>query len=149
MTKGKEVMVKTEARLTFEEAARAMVQSSGDADAILLDILNADSVESILGNDTIGLTEMIAEPFTILSAVLRESDYEQGLPAFLVMQAERDNGDRIVITTGASTVVAQVVRMNQLAAFPVRVSSKKAEKPTAAGYYPLSLVKPPTKIEPF
>jgi len=136
---------------TFEEAAASMVADDPSADDMMLDILTAKTVEDVLGgsNNAIHLQDIIGKPFTIVKATLRESDYEAGLPAFVVLNVTFDDGTNGVVTTGASTVVAQCIRMHQLDAFPQRVNSYKSTKPTKAGYFPVQLVAADPIPEPF
>ncbi len=153
MAKGTEVAVpETPSELlakTFEEAAREMVADNNTSEEILLEILNAPTVADILGSTAIGLDSIIGQPFTIHKAELQKSDFEDGLAAYVVLHSEMDSGERCVITSGAQSVVAQAIRMNQLGAFPQRVSSKKAVKPTKNGYYPIELIAAPERPESF
>lgn len=133
--------VRSNSMRLFEEAAASMVADDPSADDMLVDILTATTVDDILGGNAIHLQDIIGTPFTINKATLRESDYDAGLPAFVVLNVTFDGGNNGVVTTGASTVVAQVIRMHQIGVFPQRVNSYKTTKPTKAGYYPVQLVK--------
>ena len=134
---------------TFAEAALSMVQPDSTSDEIVMEILTAETVDEILSSNAVGLQSVIGQPFTIDKAYLRESDFEDGLAAYLVMHVTMDNGEPLIVTTGAQSVVAQVVRMNQLGVLPYRVNSRKPDKPTEAGYYPISLCKAPALVESF
>lgn len=128
---------------TFADAAKEMVNEGATAESIALDILNANSVDDILGSTVIALSDIIGTPFTIHSASLNESDFADGLGAYVAMQVTFDDGTKSVVTSGATSVVAQVVSMHQKGYLPYRVSSRKPNKPTAAGYYPVSLCPAP------
>jgi len=133
----------THAMQLFQEAAASMVAEDPTSDDMMVDILTATTVDDILGgsNNAIHLQDIVGTPFTIDKATLRESDYDAGLPAFVVLHVTFDDGTKGVVTTGATTVVSQCIRMHQLNAFPQRVNSFKPSKPTKAGYYPIQLVK--------
>lgn len=111
------------------------------AEDIALRILSATTMDDILGTQPVSLKDVIGTPFTIRSISLHESDYEAGLPAYCALDATWDDDERVVITTGATTVVAQVIAMYRAGLLPARVSSRRANKPTADGYYPVSLCK--------
>lgn len=134
---------------TMEEAAASMVQEGATAESIALDILNADSIDDILGKTVIGLQDIIGTPFTIHSGRLNKSDFTDGLPAYVVMDVEFDDGTKGVVTSGAMSVVAQVIAMHKGGYLPYRVSSRKPNKPTADGYYPISLCPAEPAPEPF
>jgi len=50
-----------------------------------------------------------------------------------------DNDEEIVWTTGSVSVVAQLVKAFMLGALPLYATIRKAERPTANGYYPQHL----------
>ena len=144
MTKSTQVQTipqPTALQLTFAEAAKSMVAKSINSDDILLGILNATTIDEILESTTLGLQSIIGTPMTINRAQLHESDYADGLAAYVVMFVTFDDGTSTVVTSGAQVVVAQVVRMQMLDAFPMRCSSKQATRPTEKGYYPIALTK--------
>ncbi len=131
----------------MREAIRSMIAKSDvTAEEIALQIISADTLDGILGSTAIGLDDMIGVPFTIERVELRESEFADGLPAYAVMHATLDDGESVIITSGATSVVAQCVSMVQGGFLPVRVSSRKPSKPTANGYYPVSLCKAPAYI---
>ena len=135
-------------RARMAEAAESMVADVKTSAEITLDILNAKSIDEILGSTVIGLQSILGEPITIHSANLNQSDFEDGLGAYVVIHATRDNGDHIVVTSGSENVVAQVIAMHAGGHFPQRVEGAKSVKPTAKGYYPLRL-QPATTPEQF
>ena len=148
MAKSVEV-AKTALQITFQEAAKSMLAESISGDDILIDILNAPTVDDILGSEVVGLEALTGKPFTITKGTLRESDFTDGLAAYIVLNVTFDDGETAVVTSGSTSVVTQVVRMHQLGALPVRCMARKATKPTANGYYPMSLVKAPPALESF
>lgn len=76
----------------------------------------------------------------------RRSDIEgQGLPIYFIISATRlDTGERIVTTTGASTVIAQVANLAIRRTLDgAKVLCTETEKATRGGYYPMALVRTP------
>ena len=130
-------------RMTFEQAAESMIGETSTMDDIVVDIVNAETIDDILGGTAIGLESIIGQSFTINRAELRKSDFTDGLAAYVVMHVTFDTGETGIVTSGASKIVAQVVSMHQKGFLPYRVSSYKATKATEKGYFPMSLCKAP------
>lgn len=130
-------------RMTFAEAAESMIGETSTMDDIVVDIVNAETIDDILGGTAIGLESIIGQSFTINRAELRKSDFTDGLAAYVVMHVTFDTGETGIVTSGASKIVAQVVSMHQKGFLPYRVSSYKATKATEKGYFPMSLCKAP------
>ena len=145
MAKSQEIakVEQTPAVKTFMEAAKSMMAEDASGEDMMLGVLTATNIDEILGSgdDVIHLQDIIGKPFTIIKGTLRESDYAEGLPAYLVMDVKFDDDTTGVVTTGAATVLSQVIRMNELGFLPYRVSSVQASKPTKKGFYPISLCK--------
>lgn len=132
-------------RQTFAEAAASIAIMEDDPNRMLDDIVNADSIDAILdggSGNLVHLKDMLTVPFTVSSVALRESDYQDGAGAFAIIDATLDDDTAVVITTGSSTILAQLIRMVQLSAFPIRVRATQSDKATKAGYYPLQLRRP-------
>ena len=128
------------------EAYEAMIETVPEA--------GADGFESILralalaGDVTdldapwrsTGLTELANVPIRLTGIRKMPSDYPGGLPWFLVMDgAIIDTGETIAVTTGAVSVVAQLVKAWSLGAFPLDVIPRIADRPSRSGYYPQHL----------
>jgi hypothetical protein len=128
----------------FGQAMEAMrADNEGVYEETLLRIMNGSSVDDILGEDTVlHLRDHLGKTFTLLSATIMKSDKEGGLGGFLVMTVRFDGKlfDEIM-TTGAATILAQVISLTKNNLLPVRVKAKETDKPTASGQYPMSLVK--------
>lgn len=123
--------------------------AGNEADAAIADIvsqvLSAGSVEEVLADiEAMGLQQLVGEIITIHDGKWQRSTYEEGSPWYAVLDATRHStGERRIMTTGAQTVIAQIVRLVQLDALPVRVKIVYSTKePTAKGHrpYKLSLV---------
>lgn len=141
------------AKRVRELAQRAMTEmkSSGefDAEQMILDIMEADDLDALLDSSTVyHLRDIVGTPFTINRVELQESDYaESALPAYAVIYAVLDDEREVIVTTGATTVVAQLVKMHMAGWFPARVSSTSDE--TSNGYTVIKLCKAPEPVESF
>lgn len=141
----------------FRRAAAKMYADAATTDGfdIVAQIMTAETLEDILGPGVVHLKDNLNKPFTIESAVLQKSDFADGLQVYLVMHIAFDpdlRGDieKAVMTTGSNTVLAQVVRAQELGFIPgFRCQGKESDKPTEAGYYPLRLVGAPKLEESF
>jgi hypothetical protein len=128
----------------IQAAINEMSEQDGefDPERMILDIMEATSLDDILESTAVHLKDIIGVPFTINSAKLQDSDYDEStLPKYAVIFATLDDGENIVITTGAATVVAQVVKAHMMKGFPWRVSSSLAT--SSRGYDVIKLRKAP------
>lgn len=141
----------------FRVAAEKMRMDETTGDEVIIQqiqqLFNATEVDDILEDPnkqaTLSLDDYLGMPFTIHRAKLTESDFKSGLAAYLVMWITFDGETKeYVLTCGAQTVIAQVVRANDLGKLPMRCIGKKADKATRAGYWPLSLARPPAELKP-
>lgn len=68
------------------------------------------------------------------------SDYEGGLSHFLIIDgAIVATGETVAITSGAVSVVAQLVKAWQLGAFPLNIVPRIATRASRNGYFPMHL----------
>lgn len=87
-----------------------------------------------------GLGAYVGTPLTLTGLRKMPSDYAGGLPWFLVVEgAVTATGEKITVTTGAVSVVAQLVKAWQLGRFPLRVIPRQSARPNAAGNFPQHL----------
>ena len=87
-----------------------------------------------------GMEELAGIPLTIRGIKKMPSDFESGLPWFLVVDGVNEvTGEPVTVTTGAVSVVAQLVKAWSMGAFPIRVRPVVAERPSRSGYYPQHL----------
>ena len=128
------------------EAYEAMIASVPDA--------GGDGFESILAAIALasapsqldapwrstGLAGFANTPLVVTGIRKMPSDFPGGLPWFLIIDAANLlTGEVVSITTGAVSVVAQLVKAWSLDAFPLRVVPRIAERPSANGYFPQHL----------
>lgn len=112
---------------------------------IVAQVLSADSVEEVLADHkAIGMRELLNVPLRIHSAKPLRSAFELGSPWFYYVECERlDTGQRIGVTSGAQTVIAQLVRIDMLDGFPCECMPMLSKgKPTVKGYWPYKLAFP-------
>ena len=94
------------------------------SDRIASQILAADTVDGVLAGlpDTVGLTDLLDQDIVIHDVRLRPSDQEDSLGAYALVAFTRDGEtEQGVFTTGSVNVLAQLVRLHQLGAFPAKV----------------------------
>lgn len=123
------------ARLSAEAVALAEV-SVLDAEQvtneIVENILNADTVDEILAAATGGGVDMTDVPQTVLEFSLAKSRFP-GLGAFAVVTSIRqDTGEKVVWTSGSTSVVAQLYAFQSKGLLPVE-NVKLESKATASG----------------
>lgn len=128
------------------EAYEAMIADVPDAggegmDAILRSLATATDVADLDAPWRSGnLEAFLNMPLVVTGIRKLPSDYDGGLPYFLVVDAGvRATGELVTITTGAVSVVAQLVKAHQLDAFPLTVIARRADRPSRSGFYPLHL----------
>jgi hypothetical protein len=86
------------------------------------------------------LANLAGIPLTIRSISKAPSDFQGGLPWFLIIDAVNEvTGEKLTVTTGAVSVVAQLVRAFAIGALPLRARPVVSERPTSKGYYPQHL----------
>lgn len=87
-----------------------------------------------------GLGDLVNVPVRVTGIRKMPSDYPGGLPWFLVIDgAIIETGETVAVTTGAVSVVAQLVKAHQLGAFPLDVIPRQSERPSRSGYFPQHL----------
>lgn len=116
-------------------------ESSDVSDQIMANILNADSVDDVFdmaggeAGTLIASEARYGTPLRVQSVTLNESRFSEGPPAYCVLEAENlGTGATEMIGCGASNVVAAMIKLHQLNAFPVDVVIFESVKQTANGY---------------
>lgn len=133
-----------------ELAKRTDVVAEADAAVadIIAQVLSGESLDEVLADsEATGLRDMLNEPLTIYGWKAVRSDFEEGAPYYAVMDVLRHKKQwRGPVTTGAQTVLAQLVRIGLLDEYPATlIATNATKKPTKNGYWPLKLSKvPPT-----
>jgi hypothetical protein len=129
--------------ITAYEAMLAEVPDAGNEgiEGILEQIATATSAQELdepwrAG----GLGKYVDVPLVVTGIRKMPSDFGSGLAFFLVVDgAVRATGEKVAVTTGSVSVVAQLVKAWSLNAFPLLVVPRLAKRPTKDGYYPQHL----------
>lgn len=109
---------------------------------IIAQVLAADSVDEVLADVQVtGLLELLEVPITVHGVKFNRSSFEAGAPFYTVLDVTRHDTEwRGPVTTGAQTVIAQLVRLHMLDGYPCTLKAVYAtDKPTANGYRPYKL----------
>jgi hypothetical protein len=109
---------------------------------IIVRILKADDVEQVLEPaGALGARDLLGVPLEISAVRWQRSSLDGGPALFALIEAQRlDEGEPVVVTCGGRNVLAQLLRLAQLSAFPQVVRIVEAERETSRGYRPLWLV---------
>ena len=140
---GSAVIIPNESVAAFAAMA-ADIPEAGDGgyEGILAQLLTTDdpsALDAPWRSD--GLREYLDRRLRIDGLRRMESEYESGLPFFLIVQAsDLETGEVITLTTGAVSVVAQLVRAWSLGLIPGwRVIPRQSERASKSGFYPQHL----------
>jgi hypothetical protein len=134
------VVIPNEAVAAFAAMA-ASIPEAGDGgfEGILAQLLvTADPAALDAPWRSDGLTEYLDRRLVIQGLRRMESEFDSGLPFFLIVQAaDLETGEVVTLTTGAVSVVAQLTRAWDLGLIPGwRVIPRQADRPSKSGYYP-------------
>lgn len=127
---------------TYEAMIESVPEAGGEGfEGILAAIALATDVRDLDAPwRSSGLADLANQPLVLTGIRKMPSDYPDGLPWFLIADgAILSTGETIAITTGAVSVVAQLVKAWTLNAFPLRVIPRVSDRPSKSGYYPQHL----------
>ena len=126
----------------FLAMLEAVPEPDDDAAAkIVAAILGATDAEGLDAPwDTDGFRKNIGRALVVDGITKRPSDYVGGLRVYLGCDC-RDyvTGEKLFLTTGSVSSVAQLVRAHTLGVFPLYVVAEEATKPTKNGFTPYHL----------
>lgn len=137
------VMMNTELLAQFAEMAVAIPREDGDGtEAILTQILNAQTWEELDSPwETSPLDDILGKRLKLTRATRRPSTFDGGLGQFLVLHLlDPKDGKTYVKTTGSISVVGQVAVLYFRQWMPALIEWRRADRPSANGYYPQHLV---------
>jgi hypothetical protein len=114
------------------------------------DAIHSGIIQEILGADTADDVLQVWEPeklesFTgrrirLLEFRMQDSDFEEGAPVYAAVKVlDVDAGTRHLITTGEQAIMAQLLRLEQLSAYPIDVIPIQASRPNRHGRYLMRL----------
>ena len=109
---------------------------------IVARILAAESADDVLSSQsTTAATDLVGVPLQVANVRWMQSRVKDAaIPVFALIDAVRgDDGSKVLVTCGAIQVMAQLVKLQKLGAFPIDLKIVQKDTPTAAGYYPLWL----------
>jgi hypothetical protein len=110
------------------------------AASIVASILAAPDAESVLQQaSTTAAEDVLGQRLLIRGQRFNKSDKADGPGFYALIDAVNDDGEVMLITCGARNVMAQIYRLSELNALPCHAAIVQQEKPTAAGFYPMSL----------
>lgn len=123
--------------------AAGIPEAGGDgAESILLQILATEDPAALDAPwRADGLRAFLGHPLRVDGLRRMPSEFGGGLPFFLVVDAaDLGTGEKVTVTTGAVSVVAQLAKAFALGLIPGwRVVPREAERPSSSGYYPQHL----------
>ena len=116
------------------------IDEAGD-EAIVKRILLADTLEAVFAPlETEGFDALVDTPLRITAIRWGESDFDGGLGVYMIVEAAKSDGEKIVTTTGSATCMVQLAKAHALGRIPgLEVVPRKAKKPTKRGYFPFNL----------
>lgn len=104
-------------------------------------ILAAETVEDVLKRaEALHARDILDQTIVLTGVRFNESDLGGDGPDFYaLLEIVDENGEAQVVTCGAITVMAQVWKLNELGALPMRAVLREAEKATKSGFKPMHL----------
>jgi len=154
----KEAKAKRDGLAPYDEAEAAKIATAiaggEDVDFEVLDpeaaareivarILQAPDAGAVLAQgQTVSAEAILGQPFELREVRFLKSgiDNPEGPDVYAILDAvDTDTGERQTVTCGSRNVMAQALRLKQLGELPAVVQIIRADKPTAAGFYPMWL----------
>ena len=87
-----------------------------------------------------GLGQLADRPLVVQSIAKMPAEFDGPIPYFLIVRgATADTGETFTATTGALSVVAQLVKAHAAGWLPWKCVLRIADKPSKAGYFPQHL----------
>lgn len=139
---GGEVVPYAEFEKYLATADEPLTEDPGAAQRRIVEqILQAKSMTDAMAETTAtSARDLLNEPLTIHGFKMAKGDFEDGLGYFAVIDATvHKTGERVVVTCGATNVLAQLYVGHRTGGFPVDGRFAEPEKATARGYKPLWL----------
>ena len=120
----------------------------GDGAGMVADILNAESVDQLVGETEFPSAKDIAErypnqmfrlePNLVRRESTIESETDYKMPFYIIASLRSQNGETIRFNTSAATVLAKVLKLHQFNALPAVVSFSLADA-TKKGFRPVNM----------
>jgi hypothetical protein len=124
------------------EEEKTELDASASYAAIIAEIMGSESIADVLNlPEPTHLSEWVDTVIEIGGWVHRESDFDAGPPVyFTVIGTNLTTGERVLINTSEQPVMAQLLRLRQLDAFPCRVIVRASTRPNKYGKHMHRLV---------
>lgn len=106
-------------------------------------IMASETVDDVLGEITpMSPTDFLNRNLIVHGFVFNDSDYEEGPPVYATMAVQPDGDDETyVVNTGDQGLMAQLLRIQQLNAYPFRCQFKQGNM-NRHNNYPVRMTKP-------
>lgn len=126
-----------------QQAAEIMDDPDAIGDEILAQLLAAESDEQLSLGKAEGWRDHLDTPYELHDFKWRKSEFDEGGPIYLIVQARNlDTGEPTILTTGSKNIVAQLANMARRGTLRGGVwKAVQAEKATQRGFFPLWLEK--------
>ena len=130
----------------LKENAKLYVEGEGETGSFLAETIErAETGQDVFGGggELLKVKEHLGEVFNVLGIdAVRNSDFneEGGMGVYLIISAVDANGELVKIGVGQTDPMGKLVKLNELEAFPWRVSFETSKKETRRGFKPINLV---------
>lgn len=129
--------------LRYIETERRDIEVTGTAayEEIIAQIMMSATAEEVLTPyEAESLDNYQDRPLRIHTFDLNRSEFDVGSPYYATCRVETlDTGEKKILNTGHQALMAQLIRLQQLDAFPVECTVKAAKRANKYGNYPLRL----------
>lgn len=146
-----EVILRGESAHKLRQALALVPVDDGEAnERIISQLFDGDTVTDLNKPwDATGGREWAGKTLRIDTIKAQESQFQNGLRAFLVVQGWcPDTGKDFTLTTSALAVMVQLARVNAEGWLPAWCTVEIAARPSKRGYYPYHLRFMPPQTEP-
>lgn len=125
-----------------EKATEGDMDTFAAMEAAIARMMQSESPDQVLAEDMpLHGKDFLDTPFTCSGFSLREGEFEEGSPFYAMLEVTVGNtGERRVISVGGWKVLAQLMMLDIMEAFPVVLIIRG--RPTRKGYTVLSLQRP-------
>ena len=111
-----------DAAFLYEQGDKAEEEMADSYKSIIDQILSAETPDQILTPvEVLQPRDVVGEPLEIFGTRKQKSEFDAGSPIYMSVEAQRiESGEPVVVNVGQKACMAQLVRLEQLGAFPVR-----------------------------
>ena len=119
----------------------AIPDAGGDGEVNIIEqIMSAASIEDIdAAWEARGLDQYVGKKITVTGLRKGVSDFADGIGIYLLIDAVDEDGRKVVLTTGSTSCVVQLIKAHTLQALPRTFIPRMAERASANGYFPMHL----------